>query len=330
LYSVEETIDKSVEEILEYSKCRNKVLIFGSGLDHCRKLSERIEGSKCVFGETQNRDVIIDEFKNGELKYLINNSVLTTGFDARNIDCVAMVRSTMSPGLYSQIVGRGLRTHESKENCLLLDFGNNIQRHGPIDDIYIPERSIGRGKGQAPVKECENCHSMVHLSVRKCPDCGNEFPISEKPKHSYTASGQSVLSDEPIIDGGNVDNTYYEINEKEKDGKISRTMRVDYEIAWRLFKREWVCFEHQGYARSKAEAWWIQHAKDPKSKIPSTVEEAVERCENGEVKKVVKIETVKNNPKDFERVRHIWFEEDQPDDFFDYESEEEDEDSMPF
>ena len=331
LYSVEETIDKSVGEILEYTKDRNKVLIFGSGLDHCRKLSERIEGSKCVFGETQNRDVIIDEFKNGDLKYLINNAVLTTGFDARNIDCVAMVRSTMSPGLYSQIVGRGLRTHESKENCLLLDFGNNIQRHGPIDDIYIPERRIGRG-GQAPVKECQNCHSMVHLSVRKCPDCGEEFPVNEKPKHSSTASSKSALSEEAVIEEHEVENTFYEVNEKEKDGKISRTMRVDYEIGWRLFKREWVCFEHQGYARAKAEGWWALHAKDPKSKIPSDVEEAVKRCENGEVKKVVKIETLKEGAKGFERIRRCWFAEDIKDDFIDFKSSEEDEDddTMPF
>ena len=74
------------------------------------------------------------------------------GFDAPNIDCVAMVRPTLSPGLYYQMVGRGFRLHPGKENCLVLDFGGNVLRHGPVDAIRIqagePPGERG-GAGQA-------------------------------------------------------------------------------------------------------------------------------------------------------------------------------------
>jgi DNA repair protein RadD len=65
-------------------------------------------------------------FERGKLKYLCNVNVLTTGFDAPHIDCVALLRPTMSPGLYYQMVGRGFRLHPGKQNCLVLDFGGNV------------------------------------------------------------------------------------------------------------------------------------------------------------------------------------------------------------
>ena len=66
------------------------------------------------------------------MKYLVNVNVLTTGFDAPNIDCVALLRPTNSPGLYYQMVGRGFRLCEGKTDCLVLDFGGNVLRHGPV------------------------------------------------------------------------------------------------------------------------------------------------------------------------------------------------------
>ena len=332
LYSVEGAVDSMVKEVMEYTEERNKVLIFGAGVEHCKMIQERIPGSKTIFGETDpdERANTIEEFKNGELKFLINNDVLTTGFNARNVDCVVLARSTMSPGLYSQMVGRGLRTHDSKENCLLLDYGNNITRHGPIDRIYIPETRKGK-KGTAPVKECDNCHSMVHLSVRKCPDCGEDFPVNENARHGGSASEANALSTQQNT--YKINHVWYDIHEKKKkDGSISQTLRVDYEWGYRCFTKEWVCFEHSGFARDKAEHWWRTHAVDPNSPIPSTIEEAQKRCEQGEVKKVLVIHTEKPEDSNFERIKFCEFEEPDKDDFLEYDSGEEDYDDedIPF
>ena len=100
-------------------------------------------GQECGFvcGETLpfERAETLKRFKDGELKYLVNVNVLTTGFDAPNIDCVALLRPTNSPGLYYQMVGRGFRLHPSKTDCLVLDFGGNILRHGPVDALQIKD-----------------------------------------------------------------------------------------------------------------------------------------------------------------------------------------------
>ena len=65
-----------------------------------------------MLGDTENseRDQIIQEFKERKFKYLVNVSVLTTGFDAPHVDVIALLRLTESVSLYQQIVGRGTKT----------------------------------------------------------------------------------------------------------------------------------------------------------------------------------------------------------------------------
>ncbi|MDW8265691.1 MAG: hypothetical protein RMJ52_10185, partial [Gemmataceae bacterium] len=74
-------------------------------------------------------------------------------------------------GLYYQMVGRGFRLHPGKENCLVLDFGGNVLRHGPVDQIKVRERPAEEG-GRAPAKECPECHSLIAA--------GYEFPPAER------------------------------------------------------------------------------------------------------------------------------------------------------
>ena len=132
-------------------------------------------------------------FEREPLKYLCNVNVLTTGFDAPNIDCVALLRPTMSPGLYYQMVGRGFRLHPGKKNCLVLDFGGNVLRHGPVDQITVKERDRG-GNGEAPAKECPECHSVIAAGYATCPDCGYEFPPPERPTHDAEAPRRRAYS----------------------------------------------------------------------------------------------------------------------------------------
>jgi DNA repair protein RadD len=111
-----ELVESACQEIVERTQDRDAVLIFASGVQHGRHVLRVLQdehGAQCGFvcGETPTgeRDELLDRFRRGELKYLANVNVLTMGFDAPNIDCVAMLRPTLSPGLYYQMVGRGFR-----------------------------------------------------------------------------------------------------------------------------------------------------------------------------------------------------------------------------
>lgn len=121
---------------------RKGVMIFSSSVKHAEEIMTYLpEGdSRLVIGDTEmtERDTIVDDFKNKKFKYLVNVSVLTTGFDAPHVDVIAILRPTESNSLYQQIVGRGLRLSEDKKDCYILDYT------GMGHDIYAPEISDKR------------------------------------------------------------------------------------------------------------------------------------------------------------------------------------------
>jgi DNA repair protein RadD len=278
-------VEAACGETVGYTGDRKAVLIFASGIKHgehiVRVLREK-HGLECGFvtGEMsiKERDITLGRFRSGELKYLCNVNVLTTGFDAPHIDCVALVRPTLSPGLYYQMVGRGFRLHPSKPNCLVLDFGGNVMRHGPVDQIRVKEYGAG-GNGQAPAKECPECLSVVAAGYARCPDCGYEFPPPERKPHDAKASEAGILSGQVTITKHTVEDAFFSVHKKRGAGDDApRSMRVDYKLGWNKFQSEWVCFEHDGYARQKAVAWWKRRSPDP---VPETAEEAVALAQAG-------------------------------------------------
>lgn len=278
LMDTEQLVESACREIVEQTRMRKSVLVFATGVRHGQHIAQVMRekfGAEVgtVFGDTLDfeRDRILTDFKAGKLKYVVNVNVLTTGFDAPNIDCVAMVRPTLSPGLYYQMVGRGFRLHEGKENCLVLDFGGNVLRHGPVDAIRIEEPDR-RGGGEAPAKECPQCHSLIAAGYSVCPDCGYEFPPPEREKHDATASTEGVLSGEVTTAGHEVQEVTYAVHHKRGAAEDApRTLRVDYRLGFNRYQSEWICFEHKGWARKKAESWWHRRSNAP---VPGTTTEA--------------------------------------------------------
>jgi DNA repair protein RadD len=277
-------VEAACAEIVANTANRNAVLIFASGVKHGEHIVETLKamhGIECGFvtGDTpdKERDAILTRFKAGGLKYLCNVNVLTTGFDAPHIDCVALVRPTLSPGLYYQMVGRGFRLHPSKTNCLVLDFGGNVLRHGPVDQIRIRERETGTGP--APAKECPECHTVVAAGYSKCPECGFEFPPPEWAKHHGNATNAGILSGQVTVEKHAVQDVFYSVHTKRGAGDdVPKSLRVDYKIGWHKYQSEWVCLEHDGFARQKAVAWWKKRSHDP---VPATAQEAVDIANNG-------------------------------------------------
>ena len=181
LVNKEEMIVSACEEIIDKARefDRKKVLIFTSNIKHAENVYEKIKeisGEDCelITGETkaENRDSILCRFRYGSLRYVVNVNVLTTGFDNPRIDLVAIIRPTASPGLYYQMAGRGLRKADGKQYCLLLDFGQNIKRHGPIDDLSV----MPSKKRKIKLISCPKCGLIVKRTARKCPWCGTAIP----------------------------------------------------------------------------------------------------------------------------------------------------------
>jgi len=290
-------------------------LIFASGVQHGLHVVEELRrehGVECGFicGQTPTaeRDHLIARFRRQEgqglfgdscqqpLKYLCNVNVLTTGFDAPNVDCIAMLRPTMSPGLYYQMVGRGFRLCEGKADCLVLDFGGNVMRHGPVDDLRVTEP--GGGDGEAPAKECPGCRAIIHAAYANCPECGHAFPPPERQRHDAEAATEGVLSGQETVTEYPVLDVHYAVHVKRDAPRDApRTMRVEYRIGWNKYISEWVCFEHTGYARTKAEAWWRPRSDDP---VPDCIEEAVELAEAGSLAptRAVQVRHVAGEPYD--------------------------------
>ncbi|MBY6219696.1 DEAD/DEAH box helicase [Marinobacter nauticus] len=125
-----------IEQVMEMAAERQGVMIFAATVQHAQEIAGYLpeQETALVTGATdlRDRDQLIQRFKQRQLKYLVNVSVLTTGFDAPHVDLIAILRPTQSVSLYQQIVGRGLRLDEGKQDCLVIDYaGNHVNLHHP-------------------------------------------------------------------------------------------------------------------------------------------------------------------------------------------------------
>ncbi|WP_350549525.1 DEAD/DEAH box helicase [Pseudoalteromonas sp. 120-MNA-CIBAN-0494] len=147
-----------LQQVMQYSESRQGIMIFAATVMHAEEILSYLphQQSALITGDTPNseRDKIIKQFKAKQLKYLVNISVLTTGFDAPHVDFIAILRPTESVSLYQQIVGRGLRLAESKTDCLVIDYAGNGF------DLFHPE--VGDKKGDSD-------NEPVQVL---CPGCG--------------------------------------------------------------------------------------------------------------------------------------------------------------
>lgn len=286
-------------EIMKWGADRRSWLLFGCGVTHAKKVEETLRDRgitiASVFGDTPlaERAELIAKYRAGELRALVNVGVLTTGFDAPQTDLIAMLRPTCSPGLYVQQCGRGMRIADGKANCLVLDFGGNVDRHGPVD--MVKPKKKGEGGGPAPTKTCPSCKTIVFAGLRECPECGFAFPAAG-PQHDVVAHTREIIAGlgdtQKVV---NVAETVF--GKHQKSAADARpTLRVEYQSDRQgLFAiREWIALEHSGYARTVAESWWLRRGKPP---VPQTIDEALRRT--GELRQVasLKVDTSGKHPR---------------------------------
>jgi DNA repair protein RadD len=124
------------------------------------------------------RKATLKAFREGRIKVLWNVYVLTEGTDIPSTACILLARNCAHVSMYLQIVGRGLRPHESKRDCVLIDLSGATLIHGlPLEDrVYSLGGKAIQRTSLEPLKNCQQCGATILSAYQVCPECGYEFP----------------------------------------------------------------------------------------------------------------------------------------------------------
>jgi DNA repair protein RadD len=325
-FTGDKIIHAAVCELTIACENRKSILVFCAGVSHAEQVALALrdltgQDVGLVTGETHaiERQRVLSDFRAGSLRWCVNVDVLTTGFDAPGIDAVAVLRATMSPGLFAQIVGRGLRISQGKTDCLILDFGGNLQRHGALDrDDYGVSKPRNSDGSEAPSKVCPKCKNEVHLSAVKCSECGHLFvrQMDQQPRHGDEIDTTSSIVGAPEPQWYDVQEVNWHLHAKKNTPGKPPTLCVSYYVSddtmpagnlgW-IVVREWVCFEHEGFALSKAFAWWDARSLQP---FPASVAEAITALNQGSCRKPSRLLVKKEGQ--WDRIVQAEFSEDKP------------------
>lgn len=274
----------AVAEIVDKGRDRRSWLVYCVTVDHAHHVCDEIQrhgiAAAVVSAKTPKteRDSILAEFKAHRLRCIVNVVVLTTGFDHPATDLIALLRPTRSPVLAIQIMGRGMRTAPGKTDCMVLDFTDSTEQLGPVNRISGKSYRPPQEGAEAPTKQCPACLdrgvvTMLPAGVMECDVCGYLFEAQESgPAHEARARNAVLLAP-----AGVRADTVYPVTRvaylvHKKPGKPD-SMRVDYYSGMRRVASEWVCFDHDGYAREKAAHWWKSRV-DPSyyDRLPNTAQ----------------------------------------------------------
>lgn len=338
LMDTSERVRLACEEAVTLAQGRRSCLVFCCSIHHCQMVAAELRrlmttggmGSGAAFGDgssdivevvtgetpRQSRADIISGFNVGAVRWLVSVDVLSTGFDSPRIDCVILLRPTASQGLYYQQAGRGFRIDPDRpdKTCLIADFAGNIKRHGRLDLLEGDRR-------KASIRTCQNCRTVAAPGDKVCAMCGAEFPTRTTGGNgSERTLGHGVEAEEAPIVGGDpgkakgewlrVMGTTYHRNAG-RNGK-PETLRVEYDCwtangQYRKVK-EWVCLEHDGWARDRAEKWWRERVGGD---CPGSVMVAL-RIAHSFTRHPNAIRVVREPGKEFDQVKSVKYAETEP------------------
>ena len=149
-------------------------------------------------GATQRR--ILAAYASGEIRVIVNVSVLTEGWDHPPTGCVTLLRPSSCKSTMIQMIGRGLRTVDPEEypgvvktDCIVLDFGTSSLTHGTLEqDVDLDGREPV--PGPAPSKTCPECEAQIPIAVTECPFCGADLSQEgSAPINSFIMSEIDLL-----------------------------------------------------------------------------------------------------------------------------------------
>lgn len=322
---------QAIEELLWWGNTeqRNCWMIFATGVQHCEHVAELLQdyGVSAVPIHSRMKDAArrIEDFKAGRYRAAVSMNKLTTGVDVPQIDLMGVLRFTKSSALWVQMLGRGTRmayapgfdlsTREGRfaamaagpkpNGCRVCDFAHNTERLGPINApvVSMPRGPKRAGQG-APVRVCPSCAEYVHASLRICPACQYEFGAVIRIQGTSSDAEVMTRGEEPpapVVQIFDVERVTYHVH-KRRASSNPPSMRVSYYTTGEIPQKfeEWICLEHEGYARRRAEQWWRERLPPQwadSAPMPTGVAQAMEWASALLIPKQVKVWINSNRPK---------------------------------
>lgn len=130
------------------------------------------------------RKSLVDALRDGQIQGLTSCELITYGLDIPRVECIIMLRPTLSRTLYFQMIGRGLRPSPGKPHCVILDHVGNLQEHGhPLEDydwqFHGRDRRTGsKGVSASVLRICGKC--FLYYEGDTCPHCGDAHRVKKR------------------------------------------------------------------------------------------------------------------------------------------------------
>lgn len=259
----------AVAEICALGKLRHHWLLFCVDVAHTSAIAELLQARGIATGvitgalaQDERRDTLA-AFKAGHLRAIANCMVLTTGFDYPAIDLIALLRPSCSKGLVVQMLGRGARQAEGKADCLILDYGSNLERHAPLDELWDTRKTPGRQAADDRAAREAEAQRQREIQARHDRQASLLDPMEAASRtHTYR-----------------VERVAYEVRPSKNPKYPGTTMLVaKYYCPERAARHagfpgwiwQWVCLEYTGWARHMAEQWCVRRGVD----APRSAEQA--------------------------------------------------------
>lgn len=174
----------AVTVALERHAAGRKSLVFVPDVQSARETAAAIDWrgipAAAVWGDQplEERRATLARFAAGELRALINCSLLTEGYDEPSVDCVVIARPTRSRAFYAQMLGRGTRLHEGKHDCLVVDLTGASGRH----DLLSAASLVGLGPTELePGESLTKAVARRRLRVERAAVRPTDVAIDARP-----------------------------------------------------------------------------------------------------------------------------------------------------
>lgn len=182
---------KQVSDAIARLVGRKKVVWACSSIKHCELVADLLyyidEDATYIHSKMDDsyRKGAKKFFEEGSARHMAFVSVLSEGYDFAPIDAIVLLRPIRSITLAIQVIGRGLRISEGKNDCLVLDYGRVMQNLGPLTDPNVMEvNRYGKNQKTTPIKICPKCREYLHAKCTRCIACGYEYQVNIVSKNT--------------------------------------------------------------------------------------------------------------------------------------------------
>ena len=195
-----------VEHWLQFARGR-PTIAFACSIAHGHQITEAFirAGVKAQMLTGEDHESIradhLAALRKGKVHIAVSVAVLTEGIDVPEVQCVLLIRATLSLIVYMQAIGRGVRPARGKTDCLVIDHGANVIRHGP-PDMERAWTLDAREKSKAPtvpdpLRRCSVCFAVFISSTRICPYCRASTAVTKGIR--YDEAGHLIEYDPEML-----------------------------------------------------------------------------------------------------------------------------------